>query len=132
MASYISFLRDMIDLPTLSYQTGISVRTLTSYQRGSVKPSGKTLDALKSVYANINATDLQLAGLPEREAFRFSTLSRSKVNSIIKQTNAAVQGVLKRVIAERGGEPLDAETENEIRYRFANSEKTAEELFDSP
>jgi len=127
----IGFLKGLIDIPSLSFQTGISVRTLGRFVSGLSTPSKTQLEGLKSVYANINSRDLQIAGVPYNEAMRLSTRSQTAIKSYMKDLNSVIQNITDRVNKERIAAGKDPVTAEDVRYGMASSAKKLPELFDS-
>lgn len=121
MAGYLGFLTGLIDVTSLSRVTNIPTSTLYKYAAGDYRPSAARLDALKTVYSKIQTTRLQIAGLPFKEAKRFSILSKANVNKTINQIETVISHLAQK---NRIGEDV-------IRRNMAKSDQTAEELFGS-
>lgn len=119
MAGSIGFLIGLIDLPTISFQSGIPISTLQKYARGDFKPSAQRLVGLQKIYSNVQTIRLRMAGLPTREARRLSVSSRRKVDQFIRDTASTVSKLAK-------GNDVP---ETAIIEHMQQSEKTAEELW---
>lgn len=132
MANGIAFLAGLIDLPNLSFKTGISVRTLNNYKTGITVPRGKRLTALKSVYSNIQSNRLMMTGVPKGEAFRMSVKSRSTVNRTITKFNKLVKTITGQVNRGRVKAGKSLVDESVIRFNMSHSKKKIPGLEDSP
>lgn len=96
MANSIGFLKGLISLGQLAFESNIPISTLRGYQAGRFAPSAARLLGLQKIYSSIQLTRLKQTGFSHFSAKIHSVKSQRSVSRQINSMSAFVSNTAKK------------------------------------